>query len=476
MSDNTISVKTSEVTDALSFFIRLSLMLDVDSAGYIFSTTDKDLKRISIGPKDSEKPAVVYMENLPKADVYVVNPFAEGLSDRSPPMVFFYKLQRASLTMRLSMAIDAILALALEQQTLTAPAKTGKKEKDVPPPPRLPVRIGQILGTKIDGDKTILDQVDEEMVKEFRKFFDQHPDRVIEPVYKPTLQRTEVHVAIIHEQGFIAAIHNMRKKSVAVLQAIIPAIFEDDGTFEQYTSKRIEHAASKLSSWLVTIYRLYQKLNEVIDCLPDPTAPDHLVNLDVYQHHLDRMAAYTNNAKWMIPASSGSTPPTSLTQPRMPGQIPGAVPQLTPMPPTSGAAPVTGDPPPGYKKLPGIRHADGSWGPPQYIVDYGDQSSHVMTPMTGVMGSMMQGMPPVGGMSGGTIPMPGMVPVGSPVWGQPQPMMGGYGYQPIQPMMGMGSHPINPMQVGMQPVGGLGFGGMPMSTGYTTMPGMPPLR
>lgn len=472
---NVVQVKTEDVTTALKYFVDMSMALSVDADGYVYSVVDPDHKRIKIGSREQEKPLVVYKEVIPKDDVHVLNPFAEGLGDRTPPQIFFYKIMRAALNARLSYAIDGVVSCALEQQKQAAPP-TAKKGKDsaAAEQPRVPLRLVRILAAKVVDDRTVLDEVDEKMLGEFHKFFDQNGDRVIEPVYKPSMQRTDVLVSVIMDAGFVATLHNIRKKSIAVLQTVIREIFglTADDTFEKFSSKRIEGAPSKLSSWLQTIYQLYRPINEVVDVLDDVAAPDHLVNLDIYQFHLENLAAYTNNAKWMMVSSPSSPAPAVSTTPAfLQNQLPGTTPgTLVPSPPTlnvSSTASSGSTTPPGYKLVPGPLMPDGTVGAPRLIPDYGAQQPGVMQPQ----------MAPIYPDSRVN---PGWQQQGYYPQGQQQPM--GW-YQNTQPgmmpnqqsMMYPGGMQPNPFfAAAQQPV--LGPYNQGMVGGYNTIPGMPPLR
>ena len=452
------SIKTIDVTNALKFFIEMSMALSVDDAGFVFNSYQPSKDRIEIGPKDASKKVVVYMEELPKQDIYVINPFAEGLGDRTPPQVFFYKTLRASLNARLGYAVDGVMRYALEQQKLAETKPKDKKDKSTSAVEiRLPLRMVNILGSVVVEGKTIIDEVDDKMVEEFHKFFDLNTDMVIEPSYKPSLQRTDVHISIINNPNYVASISYMRKKSIAVLQTIIKAIFlvGSEESFEKFSSARIDGAASKLSSWLVTIFKLSQRLNEVIDCFEDEAASDNLINLDEYQYHLDRLAAYTNNAKWMLPASAtvDTAAPTPI---RMPGQMnPGTV---LPVPPTTTPTTTASslNVPPGYKLMPGVMLMDGTRGPPQIIPDYGPQSQIQQPQPFGTMPQQMPAMYP-GMQQASPVVLPGMAPAHQQ-YGYQQPYQQPYQQQPPPPFSSMGGFAPN------------------MNSAYSSVPNMPPLR
>lgn len=453
----TTPVRTKDVTDALIFFIGLA-MLGVDDEGYVYSSAGGEKKRIKIGQGDQEKPVVIYREDLPKEDVHVLNPFAEGLGDRTPPQIFFYKILRAALNARLSYAVDGVMQLAMEKNKLLHVTPTKKDKLEVAEA-RVHLRLLAILG-RITGDQhTVLEDVDDKMLEEFRKFFDQHGDRVVEPVYKPSLQRTDLLIAVLTDAGFVSTLHNIRKKSIPVLQEVLRGILSipPGEACDQFSSKRIEGAPGKLSSWLLVLYKLYHQLNEVIDALDDDDAQEHLINLDTYQFHLDNLPAYTNNAKWMMVAAPPAPAAVPSPSPLVPQQLPGMVPNFAPMPPAlPNLLPPGSNPPPGYKFMPGPVQPNGVQGPPVLVRD--------------------------------TSSMPGQMEFGAPMpmqqgyYQQPSPF--GYQQQPYpqqyqQPFYSQAGAPQpNPFLTTVQPPMMTPYHSG-MATGFAAVPGMPnlpPLR
>ena len=226
----------------------------------------------------------------------------------------------------------------------------------------------------------------------------------------------------------------------------------------QFGSKRIDGAPSKMSSWLSAGFKVYGPLNETIDALPDSVAPDYLVNLDVYQYHLERLPAYNNNAKWM----SQAAPPTPAAEigPRTPGMNPVlGSPNLIASPLTLPTPPTANDgPPPGWKYAPGQIRPDGSFGPPVLVPEANTPIPQYMPQMNPGMGMPAQGV------------------MQSP-WGQPQPQM----MYPQQYMGQPSGGVINPLMFGNQPpqqqFGGFNTGFNPgLTSGFSGIPGMPTLR
>ena len=462
MTSNIQHIKTADVTNALQFFMELSIVLSADAEGYVYSIHDDNRRRAKIGPPDSEKPVVLYQEEIPKEDVYVINPFSAQQNDRTPPQVFFYKIQRAAYNARLIYAIDGILAMALERHKQMTREKTGKKDVEILARPDL--RLVGILTRKVVDDKTIIDEVDDKMVDEFHKFFNRYTDQVLELVYKSSVQRTDIHIGILDDAAFVATLNStnmMRKKSVAVLQTIIQGIFNlsEDETLNKFNGKSIEGAPSKLSSWLQALYHLYKPLNEVIEVLPDENAPDKLVDLDIYAYHLQRLPAYTDNAKWMIQGSPAATLPTLARRMVNSSGLQVTPQHLVPIQhtynnPVNQQVP-TGSAPPGFKLMPGSIMADGSRGPPIAVPD--NSASYqpaTMGPMT-YMGQQ-QGMP-----GGGYMQQP------QPYWGNVNQNQGPFGNMGQQPM-----YNNNPFG-GMQQQNPMNFGPQP---GFSGVPGMPILR
>lgn len=488
MTDTVPTIKTKDVTEALKFFVETSMVLSVDDEGYVHSTSTPEHKRVTIGPAGQEKPLVVYQEVIPKEDVYVLNPFAEGMGDRTPPQIFFYKVQRLALNARLIFAVSSILTLAIEQNKLlsTKPDKGGKRDKtkEEITPHRASVRIINILTQKLTDDLIVIDDVDDKMTAEWNKFSDQNSDRIIEPIYKPSTQRTELLIPILDDQTFIDGIHGVRKKTILVIQTILRGIFEigpNEG-FDRYFAKRIEGAPSKLSSWLEATFRLYRPLSEVIDALPDEMAVDYLINLDAYQYHMDRLPLYTSNAKWMASAASPPAGPVDIG-PRFPGAVGYQQPQHALTPP-SLPVPTQSDSsaPVGWKFTPGPMLPDGSRGAPVLIPDMsnvaqtGMSPAPLMAPQYAVAPQYAMAppqYPPV------MQPQPQMWGGPQQQWAQPQPMYPQAYQQPypqqqyapqfLQPSGGI----INPMAMG----GGAprpAFNFTPAAVGgFSTTPGMP---
>lgn len=347
------AAKTSAVTDALQYLVELNPTFTVDEEKFVIF--QKNGERAKTG-KSPDKPILLYQEHISTPDaVHILNPFAEGLG-MTPASSWFYNILKKPLEVRFAILLRQIADAALEQQEANATNTTSKKKKtkgeEVEEAPHLPVEVLNLVSK-------VVDQVDSKMVKQELddKFTERCSELVIMAYYKST-QTTKFQTDILDDPDSIASKFNLRKKTVAMLATIVKALFDvksHDDLVEKYKSTAMENAPSRMSSYLSTMYKLYQRMNPILVGLNLQLA---IKDMDAFKYHLDNLPAYTLNAKFMASPSTSSASGMPSQAPAQNKPTVGAVPQQqqmnnVPGPENQGMSNVPGPNNQGMSNVPG---------------------------------------------------------------------------------------------------------------------------
>lgn len=453
MSDNR-KVKTADVTEAIRFFMALTVIYTVDDEGYIVRC-DRPNSRYKYSMSSGEQKELMVYNEVAPSNVLVVNPFAEGAGQPSPAQTFFYQALRKALIGRVSTII--LMAIRFIQ------SQKGIKFND-PDFADIPASkpMLDLTGGNTEAGKQIISEVTDKTHAEIQSFLDRGEvsNDLISIVYNKNLGVSRVMIDIIENPNYtdVVELGKMSKKSFFVLKALMCNLFSAHSTndLSKYSVKRPSRdVPGRMFTWMSVLYNLYAAINDVLDLVD----PELTVNLSTFSYHLDNFAAYHGNAGWQLqynetpqPAASGvqsvSSPVTSsvgvvpgvgaqVPQPMQMVQQTGMIGQGAPLQPGQGTV------------VPGPVRLDGSQAPAT-VVPTGPMASQMMMQQPMMMGQQQPMM--IGGM------MPGAMGYGQ------QPMMAGMmPQQPINPLMG-GMVP-QPMMMGQQPY-----------AGYGGVPGMPYIR
>lgn len=455
------TVKTSDVTDAVKFFLATTIIYTTDDAGYV-TRVDKPNERYKYTlPSGEQKELMVYNEVIPSG-VLVINPFAEGQGLTTPSQSFLYRSLRVAAIAR----VETILLGAVRFLQAQKGIKFSDPIFDNLPPAK---PLLDLVGGVTESGKSLLDEVNDKTFAEVRTFLQRKDikDDLISIEYNKALGVSKLRCDILQNADFTetAELGKMRKCTFQVVKALMGNLLgAPTGELSSYTVKRpSREVPGKFYTWMSVLFNLYSKINDVLDVID----PEMVVNLATFSYHLDNFPAYHGNAAWQLQhneAATGvkhhhtvATPVTSSV-----GAIPPTSPHI-PQPmqmgmhqPMAQQSTMIGQQTMGGTVVPGPVRIDGTQAPPTTVPS----------------GQYMQQQPMFqGGFNGQQYP--GMYPqVQAPVGmigafpQQPQGMMPG-----MMPGMGYGMQQpaINPA-TGM--AGGYGMPGMMPPAAYG-VPGMP---
>jgi hypothetical protein len=276
-----IQIKTSDVTEFLKHCVDLTMhVYTVDDDGYVMLTSDD--KKVELG--SDKKNIVLYQEKIEDNNAYVLNPFSEGLSD-SPPDRWFYTTMRMSLVHRIGSVLQMLVHIANEDRKFSESTQKQKTR-----PPKHPSVISRIASK-------IVKNVDDKLVDETDKFV-LNADDVLNVIYSKRLMAHRIRIPLLEND--VDFPKSVRKQSQETWLTILKLLFEIDTTedLDKYTVKAREDATPKIDSFMGCIYLVYKQFNEIFDVLSVEQRMS--VDLTEFKHHIDRMSAYSKNAKGMI--------------------------------------------------------------------------------------------------------------------------------------------------------------------------------
>lgn len=471
------TVRTSDVTDAIKFFLATSIVFRTDDEGYVTRTDQPNTRYRYTLPSGEQKELMVYTEVAP-AGVLVINPFAEGQGLTTPSQTFLYRVLRVAAIARITTIILGAVRFMQSQK--------GIKFND-PAFADLPASkpMLDLVGGQDENGKPIIDHINDKSFSEIRTFLERKDvrDDLISIVYNKSQGISKLQCDIVENQYFtdVVDLGKMRKVSFTVVKALLANLLtpaSKNKTFEDYTVRRPSRdVPGKFYTWMSVLYNVYSSINELLDVID----PEMVVDLSVFSYHLDNFPAYHGNAAWQLqhneasyaakPQHGGiSTPVTSPV-----GHVPSAAPHI----PTPGQVGVQqqgayqqpqqqsqvqlpgmpvnqpvayGQPQGPSTTVPGPVRVDGSQAPPMVVPSVPAYQQGAYQQPVGMIGAPPQ-QPMMPGMMGYAQPQMGMVP------GMMPGMMPGMQYQ-------MPQQPINPMM-------GMGYPGGTMMGGYSSVPGVP---
>lgn len=421
-------IKTSHVTQFLRFAIGLGLgAYTTDEAGYVL---DRDGTKFTL---QDGRAVLLYQEQIKDHEALVLNPFSEGIKE-SEANKWFYKMQRIALTVRVLQLMKTVLTYAVEGQKRAGLSAAELKAQKLAPQ-RLPPALRHLVST-------IVKDVDVKMLTEYEAL-EAHAlnpatvEGLLYLLYAKKMLTTRLQVSMIEDGDDYEIPKGIRKGTIPVFRTLLMAILglksaDDIGKF---TAKAHEDATPKIDSQMRCLFRLYDQINPALDTLDS----EYPVDLSEFKHHLNRLPAYSQNARAMITIA----PPPKQTAPQT---IPGVAPQFPSAPPSSTTSGGHG------KGLPSYVRTDGTWGP---------EIPATPAPSYGYTGAPMPMQPQMGSWNTPMSAAPAM----------PGPMMG-YGsmMQPAGPMM----TPTNPYGAPIGMVQQPPYAAAPRNPyGYPVGPGLP---
>lgn len=320
-----MTAKTSEVEQALRDLVAMSYSTVVDDLGYLVTSKDCTTKFMveSADNKGDKRAMVIYQETPPSpVDYFSLNPFAEGNASNSPSTNFFYKIQRTAMFMRFVRAIGLTVRFIQLQKKIEF--NDPRYAIDGTPKCLLDAAAG------VDAkNKPIADLVDGKTYDNIMSYFNT-PASARDFVYigydKRQLRAT-LRIPIITSEKFgdgDTDIGKMRKSDITVLRGITMAILgiKRPSDLEEFTAVSDNpKAPPKMDSWFTVLFKVYRLLNPYLAIIADIEDDEQMVvDLSVFQKHLNDLAEYANNAKWQIQSnleSVGSDRARGEVAPRM---------------------------------------------------------------------------------------------------------------------------------------------------------------
>ena len=311
-----MGMSTESVTESLRFFIDTMLSFAVDDEGFVIKKSSGE--RLEYGTDGAKKHMVLYQETIPRGDFYILNPYAEALGPQSPPQLFFYKFLRMGMNARVRMLVLIALSQALISKGHTSiPNHIGIDLAEIPNTPELL----SILSGNVAPKKPLIDEIDEKALDEIYRYTKTRAaaDTMLDPVYKRTIPGTELCVKVIQDDDFLENIPGMRKVSAKILRQLLMNILglKKPADLAKFTSKALPGAPVKMSSHLETFYKIYERINGALyDAMPE-----FAIDLGMMRNHLDNLAGYATNAKFMVISNTQPTATATPTVTAMPQNV-----------------------------------------------------------------------------------------------------------------------------------------------------------
>ena len=403
MSDE---VKTSHVTDFLRFTIGTSFgAFKADDAGYVI---DAKGNRVAL---QNDAPLILYQEKVTDQAAQILNPFSEGIKE-SDASIWLYKMLRASLSARVMTVIIAVIEFAAEEHRQKQMTAAEKKKAQIEP-----VHLDPVLSNLVSS---IVQKVDEKTVGEAKVLnkYISHPGTVsglLYPVYVKKMLTTRLSIPIVENGDDFELPPTIRKGTLPVFRTLLLAMFgiKDADGLDKFTAKAHDDSTPKIDATMRCLFRVYSQLNPVMDALDDTLS----IDLSEFKYHLDRMPAYSQNARSITSvARPQPSPHTSL--PVQHATHIGATAQQDHQAPSSRP----------HDVIPSFVTADGKWGP--VIEVAGPNYGYTGPPMPMRYGQPQQQQPNFGGQGGD-------------VYGSGYAGASSYGAMPQQPVFDVYDVPVN---------------------------------
>lgn len=296
---------------AVRFLVKSCPTFDVDDAGFIINMARTPPQRhvLKIDPKNAEeigKEIVIYQEKIPDGDYYLLNPYAEGLGLRSPPLTFLYDALSLTAGHRVGIVLESLVLMLLE-------SKVQKGSANVIPEAALRI----VSKHKIDG-KAIIDLVDDKMPAEITTILDALGSHYVVPAYVPAQMTARLVVKCLSNPDFETSFgKTVRKKTVKIFLELTKAILdvETDKDLVAFETKYNPdlHVPPKMFTFLSTLLKMYLRFGDALEeVVADPAAR---INLGELSEVIEQIPLVFPLAKNAVISQSRSVGKVTNTKP-----------------------------------------------------------------------------------------------------------------------------------------------------------------
>jgi len=283
-----MSLKRTDVTKALKFFVGMSGVYSVDNDGYIKNTAGEVVK---IGNKTDPKDLMVFNEVITNPNAAILNPFAEGLGE-TDDQYWFYE----SFSMSFSIWVTQLIKFISENAVV---ASNKKSKAD------LPVELVSMVSPYAElVDKKTEDEL-EKIMKDVRSFMN--------VVYKRKSKTAVFRCAVFEGPSFREQFPGVRKKTWDFLELVLSHIFKTpdptstpyDKILDEYSYTTEVIGCPKIDAVMHIYYMLAVKLNpyyELMDkfCSDETSVREYAIDLSTFSYHLNNLNEYYQLARHII--------------------------------------------------------------------------------------------------------------------------------------------------------------------------------
>ncbi len=251
-----------DVTEDLSFLMTLTKIFDVDEDGFWCDKSTKERFVYKYDPAADGREIVMFQDNPPKGEYFFFNPFAEGFGKKSPATQLYLRTVRVAFNLNLR---NAHLYVA-EQALQTKVDKTHKIDPNV-------AKMGSNI---VEKRTTLIDVIDETMIKEFVKIWDRMNDECIFIPYLQQQMTAKVKIDALTDPKWDDKYgKDIRKKSLTAFKSLLMGVLGIKAPEEinQYFVKY--DPQNKTSAMFYTTMSVYMNLyRQFNDILPESYATD----------------------------------------------------------------------------------------------------------------------------------------------------------------------------------------------------------
>lgn len=292
------TAKTTEVTAFLKYFVDSTMIFTTDDEGYVINSQTEE--RIAVQDKTVQKQLLLYQEEIPNADICILNPLAEGHGD-TPGSIWFIDVLKSAMLGKFLALIRSVSKTALEEK---------KSKKDTNKNSHIPMELLTVASK-------IIDDVDEKFLEEIETIAGDAEAREFLNIYYQKKQlRSVLRCALFDEEIENVAswksrfpVNKVRKKTWSILERIVLALLniKDKDELLKFNKRAPEISCARLSSLLSVLFAIYQEINPLLDIV----TPDIALDLSKFANHLNRLTDYSDNAKFAIQVTKSPTAPVA---------------------------------------------------------------------------------------------------------------------------------------------------------------------
>ena len=254
---------------AVRFLVSSCPTYAVDDSGFVINLARNPPQRhvLKLDVKNTEevgKEIVIYQDPIPEGDYFLLNPYAEGMGLRAPPLTFLYDALALTCAHRVGIVIDSLIAMLILSN------KDGNKAI-----PESALRI--VSKHQVDG-KALVDLVDDKMSAEISTILDALGTHYIVPAYVPAQMTAKLIVKCLSDPDFETSFgKTVRKKTVKVFLALTKGILDIDGpedlsAFDTKYDPEMR-VPPKMHTFLSTLLKVYLRFNDALEeAVADPDA------------------------------------------------------------------------------------------------------------------------------------------------------------------------------------------------------------